>query len=816
MVVRSELPDTVGPFGVDDPAAQTTGRNAADVVDAPQSAEDLVTTQPLPRIDNGHAPAPVGTDDRREAAQLIEGLPRARPSGVKAVLSRLPFDLGLQVPETLQPLVGKIKQYSPKVDVREVVRAYICAERAHEGQMRKSGEPYIIHPVGVAETLAELGMDTATVVAALLHDTVEDTVMSSSELASEFGDEVAMLVDGVTKLDRIQTTSSLERQAESLRKMLLAMARDYRVLLIKLADRLHNMRTLHHMPHDKQERIAEETLQIYAPLAHRLGMQNFKWQLEDLAFATLHAKRYDELKAMVRERQPERDRYISNIVGGVEQLLRGVKIKADISGRPKHYYSIYEKMVRRGKEFSEIFDLVGIRVIVDSVKDCYGALGMIHSRWHPVPGRFKDYIAMPKFNLYQSLHTTVVGPDGMTLEVQIRTQAMHRTAEFGVAAHWKYKQVARSEQSEAQWLSQMIDMHSATDDADEFLSNMRLDLDVDEVFVFTPDGDIKALPAGSTPVDFAYAIHTEVGHRTVGGRVNGRLVSLEYELHNGEAVEILTSRSKDAGPSRDWLSFVGSSRARSKSRQWFSRERRVDAIEKGRKSLRTELGKQRAGWRRLMTGSEITAVATDMNYVDVEALYRAIGEGHLSSQTVVGHLAGRLTDEDQGDEILPPTDADPPSGGDSAVLVDGLDDVLVNLAQCCSPVPGDEILGFVTQSRGVSVHRSDCTNAGELRRHEDRLVDVAWDPNATAMFRVTMQVDALDRKHLLRAINTVLGDLHVNILSAQVTTRRDRVARLRFTFELADIAHLDHILAQVMRVESVYDAFRVVPNNNGD
>jgi guanosine-3',5'-bis(diphosphate) 3'-pyrophosphohydrolase len=730
---------------------------------------------------------------------------------VKAVLARLPFDLGLQVPELLQPLVGKIKQHSPKVDVREVVRAYICAERAHEGQLRKSGEPYIIHPVGVAETLAELGMDTPTIVAALLHDTVEDTVMSSGELATEFGDEVAMLVDGVTKLDRVKSNSPLVRQAESLRKMLLAMAKDYRVLLIKLADRLHNMRTLHHMPRHKQERIADETLQIYAPLAHRLGMQNFKWQLEDLSFATLHPKRYDEIKAMVRERQPERDRYVQKVVADVEQRLRAVKIKAEISGRPKHYYSIYEKMIRRGKEFSEIYDLVGIRLIVDSVKDCYGALGTIHARWHPVPGRFKDYIAMPKFNLYQSLHTTVVGPDGMTLEVQIRTQAMHRTAEYGVAAHWKYKQVQRAEESEAQWLSQMIDMHQATSNADEFLSNMRLDLEADEVFVFTPAGDITSLPAGSTPVDFAYAIHTEVGHRTVGARVNGRLVSLEYELHNGETVEILTSKAQDAGPSRDWLEFVGSSRARSKIRQWFSRERRVDAIDKGRQAMRTELARQRMGWRRLMTGSEIASVAEDMNYADVDAMYRAIGDGHLGAQKVVDHLLARLADEDEGEEIMPPAVAEPPSRGISSIVVAGLDDVMVGLAQCCNPVPGDEILGFVTRGRGVSVHRQDCANADDLRRKRDRLIDVEWDTSATAMFRVTMQVDALDRKHLLRDITTVLGDLHVNILSAQVTTRRDRVAKLRFTFELADIAHLDHILAQVTRVDSVYDAFRVIP-----
>jgi GTP pyrophosphokinase len=801
---------------LDDGVTQAKGRNAADVADAPADAEpagdvahtdDLDITQPLPLIDGPPPP----NDGGRDAAELIAGLPRARPSGVKAVLSRLPFDLGLQIPELLQPLVGKLKQHSPKVDVREVVRAYICAERAHDGQLRRSGEPYIIHPVGVAETLAELGMDTPTIVAALLHDTVEDTVMSSAELAAEFGDEVAMLVDGVTKLERVQSNSALERQAESLRKMLVAMARDYRVLLIKLADRLHNMRTLHHMPREKQERIADETLQIYAPLAHRLGMQNFKWQLEDLSFATLHPKRYDELKAMVRERQPERDRYLERVVTDVEQLLRGAKIKPEVSGRPKHYYSIYEKMVRRGKEFSEIYDLVGIRVIVDSVKDCYGALGLIHSRWHPVPGRFKDYIAMPKFNLYQSLHTTVVGPDGMTLEVQIRTRAMHRTAEYGVAAHWKYKQVARAEQSEAQWLAQMIDMQHTTADADEFLSNVRLDLDADEVFVFTPDGDIKALPAGSTPVDFAYAIHTEVGHRTVGARVNGRLVSLEYELHNGETVEILTSRAQDAAPSRDWLEFVGSSRARSKIRQWFSRERRVDAIEKGQQALRSELARQSAGWRRLMTGTEITSVAQDMNYADVSAMYRAIGEGHLGAQKVVSHLIGRLSDEDEGEEVLPPTVAEPPQHGVNAVLVDGLDDVVVSLAQCCHPVPGDDILGFITRGRGVSVHRADCQNADDLRRHIERLVDVEWDSGAMAIFRVTMQVDALDRKHLLRDITTVLGDLHVNILSAQVTTRRDRVAKLRFTFELADIAHLDHILAQVTRIESVYDAFRVIP-----
>ncbi len=736
------------------------------------------------------------------------------------MLARLPMiDLAPQVPERLQPLMTVMKANSPKVDVKAVVRAYDVADQAHGGQKRSSGEPYIVHPVGVAEQLAELGMDTPTIVAALLHDVVEDTEMSVDDVAEQFGAQAAALVDGVTKLERIQTSSKEEQQAESLRKMLIAMASDARVLLIKLADRLHNMMTIHHLPRDKQKRIATETLSIYAPLAHRLGMQTFKWRLEDLAFATLHPKRYDEIKAMVAERQPQRDRYLHEVVAEVDEQLRAVKLRAEVTGRPKHYYSIYEKMVVRGKEFGDIYDLVGLRVIVDSVKDCYGALGTLHAMWRPIPGRFKDYIAMPKFNLYQSLHTTVVGPTGKPIEVQIRTRAMHRTAEFGIAAHWKYKSTSRADSShkaadgDAPWLSQILDWQSDTADSGEFMHNMRLDLYADEVFVFTPKGDVTALPRGSTPVDFAYSVHTEVGHRTVGARVNGRLVALEYELRNGDKVEILTSKAADAGPSRDWLEFLGSSRARSKVKQWFSRERRVDAIEKGKDEVSRALAKQGMGWKRLIAGPELAAVAEQMNYKDLEALYRAVGDGHLGTQSVVNQLLGRRAGDEHevAADVATPSAVEAPARASEAVVVEDTDDVWVTLARCCTPVPRDAILGFVTRGRGVSVHRTDCPNAADLKRDPERLIPVRWDTTAQATFRVTVQVEALDRKHLLRDITTVLGDLHVNILVAQVTTQRDRVAYLRFTFELGDIAHLDHILDQVRRIEAVFDAYRVVP-----
>jgi GTP pyrophosphokinase len=733
---------------------------------------------------------------------------------VRAVLARLPMFDRVEVPGRLQPLISALRTHAPKVDVKRVLAAYDVAEAAHADQHRRSGEPYIVHPVGVAEILAELGMDTPTICAALLHDVVEDTELSRDDVTRDFGEPTARLVDGCTKLDRINVASREEQQAESLRKMLIAMADDFRVLVIKLADRLHNMQTLHHLPREKQTRIAEETLNIYAPLAHRLGMQNFKWQLEDLAFATLHPKRYDEIKSMVAERQPERDAFLDRVEAEVADTLREVKLRAEVTGRPKHYYSIYEKMVGRGREFSDIYDLVGIRVIVDSVKDCYAALGTLHSMWRPIPGRFKDYIAMPKFNLYQSLHTSVVGPEGKPVEVQIRTRAMHRTAEYGVAAHWKYKEAQRTGEPESQWLSQMLDMQSDTEDAGEFMANLRLDLYADEVFVFTPQGDVVALPRGSTPVDFAYAIHTEVGHKTIGAKVDSRLVALDYELRNGETVEVLTSKDEHAGPNRDWLEFVGSSRARSKIRQWFKREARTDAIERGRGSLQRTLTKQGVGWKRLTAGSELRAVAQQMNYADVDALHRAIGEGHVNPSTVANHLVGLLVDEDEDDFIAPPTREEAPATASEAVVVEDIDDVWVSLARCCTPVPRDDILGFVTRGRGVSVHRTDCPNAGDLCRDPGRLVPVHWDAGAKATFRVTMQVEALDRKNLLRDVTGVIGELHVNILSAHVATQRDRVAHLRFTFELAEITFLEHILAQVRSIDSVYDAYRVVPRSS--
>lgn len=792
----ADTTDPPGAAGTTDLRAEPKTPAPAEVLDHPAAAGAV------------EAAAPPG-----EEAEGDPSAPRQRPTGVRAVIARLPmFDRGAGIPDRLGPLCRAIKDHAPKVDVREVVRAYEVAEAAHGGQTRRSGEPYIIHPVGVAEVLADLGMDTPTIVAALLHDVVEDTAVGLAEIEEGFGAEAAMLVDGVTKLERISTITREEQQAESLRKMLIAMANDYRVLVIKLADRLHNMTTIHHLPREKQTRISEETLQIYAPLAHRLGMQNFKWQLEDLALATLHPRRFDEIKAMVAERQPERDRYLEEVMEELRESLRDVKLRAEITGRPKHLYSIYEKMVVRGREFSDIYDLIGIRIIVDSVKDCYAALGTVHAMWRPIPGRFKDYIAMPKFNLYQSLHTTVVGPDGKPIELQIRTKAMHRTAEFGIAAHWKYKQAMRGQESESQWLAQMLDMQSDTSDSGEFMRNVRLDLYADEVFVFSPKGDVVALPMGSTPIDFAYAIHTEVGHKTVGARVGGRLVSLEYELHNGETVEILTSNAPDAGPSRDWLEFVGSSRARSKIRQYFSRERREDAIEKGRESLRKAIAKQGIGWQRLMGGSELNLVAEQSNHRDLDALYRAIGDGHLKPSTIASQLAALVTDEEEVEEVLPPGASEAPARVSDAVVVDETDDLLVTLARCCTPVPGDRITGFVTRGRGVTVHREDCPNAEALRRSEpDRIQRVRWDVSTPTAFTVTVQVEALDRKHLLRDVTTLLGDLHVNILSAQVHTQKDRIAQLRFAFELADIAHLDHLLTQIRRIESVYDAYRVVP-----
>ena len=712
----------------------------------------------------------------------------------------------------LAPLVGAFQAHHRRADPTLIEDAFEVAREAHAGQVRRSGEPYLAHPIGVATILAELGLDDVTIAGALLHDSIEDTPITLGDLQTRFGDEVAAIVDGVTKLDRLQFDSLEAHQAATLRKMLVAMASDIRVLLIKLADRLHNMRTIASLPETKQRRIAQETLDVYAPLAHRLGIAGVKWQLEDLAFAVLHPKRYAEIEQMVTSRAPERDEHLQEVISQVRDRLADLHVEAQVQGRPKHYWSIYEKMVVKGKEFDDVQDLVGVRVVVDSVKDCYGALGSIHALWAPVQGRFKDYIAMPKFNLYQSLHTTVVGPLGKPVEVQIRTNEMHRRAEFGIAAHWGYKE--RSPGEDLAWLQRMVDWQSETADPSEFMNSLKVDLEYDEVFVFTPKGKVISLATGSTPVDFAYAIHTEVGHRCIGARVNGRLVPLDSALASGDTVEIFTSKVEGAGPSRDWLQFVHTPKARSKIRQWFSRERRVDAIDSGREDLVKALRREGLPVQKLAQSDALVRVSEAMHYADLDSLHAAIGEGHLSATAVAQRLQRELRG---GEEQLPVTIQRPPRAHRAegrravGVHVEGLDDVMVRLSRCCTPVPGDEIMGFVTRGRGVSVHRTDCANAVALSTQSQRVIDVEWDHDQPATFVVSVEVEALDRARLLRDVAHVLAEHHVNILTSTSQSGSDRVARLRFDFELADPSHLDSIMRAVQRVDSVFEAYRVLP-----
>jgi GTP diphosphokinase / guanosine-3',5'-bis(diphosphate) 3'-diphosphatase len=721
----------------------------------------------------------------------------------------------------IEALVRTVKGYNPKADLKEIERAYRFAAEHHEGQKRLSGEDFIEHPLAVAQILADLGLDTTTLEAALLHDTVEDTDVSVADLESGFGPEVSRIVDGLTKLDALSFRSREHEQAENVRKMIVAMAGDIRVLLIKLADRLHNMRTLSALPKDKQRRIATATLEIYAPLAHRLGVQQVKWELEDLSFKTLHPGPYHEIASLVEKRRGERQQYVEGVLEAARARIREAGLKAEVEGRPKHLYSIYEKMVVGGKEFNEIYDLAGIRVQVDSVRDVYAALGAIHSLWKPVPGRFKDYIAMPKSNMYQSLHTTVVGPQGRPIEVQIRTREMHRTAEYGIAAHWRYKEgrdgKKAKEAADLAWLGQMLEWLKDMADPREFMEGLKIDLYGGQVFCFTPKGDVLNLPAGATPVDFAYAIHTEVGHRTIGAKVNGKLVPLDYELRTGDAVDILTSKAQGEGPSQDWLRWVKTPRARNKIRQWFSRERREDALEDGREQLQRLMRKQNVPLKRLATEDALEQLADEMKFPSLESLYVAIGEGQVSPQSIVARLARSVqgsTEEDVGEVPLArPVHLGQPSSTDvtSGVVVPGSEDVWVRLARCCTPVPGDDILGFVTRGQGVSVHRTDCPNAKSLISQPERLIDVTWKAGKPTSFVVAVQVEALDRTRLLSDVATVLSDHHVNILSATSAVGRDRTTMLRFTFELADITHLTEILGAVKKVENVYDAFRVVP-----
>ena len=722
-----------------------------------------------------------------------------------------------QRPSLIDPVLKKVRSYNPKADLRELQRAFEVAAAAHAGQKRKSGEDFITHPVAVADVLADLHLDTTTLVAALLHDTVEDTDLTLAAIREGFGDEVAHIVDGLTKLDRLEFQTREQEQAENVRKMIVAMAGDIRVLLIKLADRLHNMRTVSALAPGNQERIATETLEIYAPLANRLGVQELKWELEDLSFKTMHPGPYHEIAQLVESRRGERKALIEEVTDAARSKLKELGIKAEVEGRPKHLYSIYEKMVIRGKEFNEIYDLVGVRILVDNLRDCYGALGSVHSLWKPVPGRFKDYVAMPKSNMYQSLHTTVVGPGGKPLEIQIRTRDMHRTAKFGIAAHWRYKEAPKHarEAADLAWLGQMMDWLKDMADPREFMDSLKIDLYGGQVFVFTPKGDVVNLPAGATPVDFAYSIHTEVGHRTIGAKVNGKLVPLDYELRTGDTVDVLTSKAQGEGPSQDWLQFVKTPRARNKIRQWFSRGRREDAMEQGREALQRIMRKQNLPFKRLATEEALQQVAEEMKHGSLDSLYVAVGEGQVSPQSVVARLTRLVSGTPEGDvtevALARPVKLGKPDISQGVVVL-GLPDVWVRLGRCCTPVPGDIIIGFVTRGQGVSVHRTDCPNVHGLRQQPERLIEVTWAEGKPTSFVVAIQVEALDRTRLLSDVATTLSDSHVNILSATSATGRDRITRLRFTFELADIAHLSSVLSSVKRVEGVFDAYRMVPS----
>ncbi len=801
----------------------------------------------------------------------------------------------------------------PGEDVSLIVRAAETAAEAHAGQFRRSGEAYITHPIAVAGVVADLGLDAQTVAAALLHDAVEDTGVTTEVIARDFGEAVALIVEGVTKLDRLQFDSKEAQQAATIRKMLVAMANDWRVLIIKLADRLHNMRTLSVMPEWKQRRIAQETLDVYAPLAHRLGIQEVKWQLEDLAFVTLHPKRYREIEQMVASRAPMRNEYVARVLVAVRERIADSGIAAEVTGRPKHLWSIYEKMVVRGKEFDDLFDLVGIRVIVDTEKDCWAALGAIHAIWPPVQGRFKDYINSPKFNLYQSLHTTVIGLDGKPIEVQVRTHEMHRRAEYGIAAHWGYKEGAtlgdtvadravralereskgiksrgvrnraskgggegaaeegrrlrgfrggrgqrgvreagsppvpgvtdaqraemverdrRAERlalaketssttAEIEWMQRIVDFQNETTDPIEFLEALKLDLEQDEVYVFTPKGKVISLTANSTPVDFAYAIHTEVGHRCIGAKVNGRLVPLDTRLSSADTVEIFTSKAPGAGPSRDWLQIVASSRARAKIRQWFSKERREDARELGREELVKELRREGLPVQKLSSDRALIELAAAMHYADLDAMHAAIGDNRLSARAVAQRLLRNLRGGAY-EEQLPVTARDhavgprPGRATSVGVYVEGLDDLMVRLSKCCTPVPGDEIIGFVTRGRGVSVHRADCSNAASLAsRSRERLIAVEWDHRSSGVFVATIEVTAIDRSSLLADVTTVVSEHHLNIVGANTQTNADRISRMRFDVELADPAHLDSVLHQIRHLDAVYDAYRILPGQKG-
>jgi len=729
----------------------------------------------------------------------------------------------LEAPERHQDLIdeliAEVAEYNPDVDRDLLARAFRFAAKAHAGQQRRSGEEFIQHPYSVARICAELQLDDWTIAAALLHDVVEDTDVTLDEVTAEFGEEIAQLVDGVTKLTRVSFQSREQAEAENYRKMILAMAQDPGVILIKLADRLHNLRTIEYLGKQKQVQKAREALEVYAPLAHRLGIHTMKWQLEDLAFETLHPRKYTEIKAMVNERRADREELVREAAYVLQRELDKVDIPAEISGRAKHFYSIYDKMAKKGKEFNEIYDLTAMRVIVErardeGTRDCYGALGLIHSLWKPMPGRFKDYIAMPKLNGYCALHTTVIGPQGRPLEIQVRTSDMHETAELGVAAHWVYKRGGKGRAPDEQWVARVRQLMEWQDEADpgEFKRQMLGDLFTDEVYVFTPKGEVKTLPAGSTPIDFAYAVHTDVGHRTVGARVNGRIVPLHYELQSGDFVEIQTSKAGGRGPSRDWLALAKSSRARNKIRQWFSRETREDTEQKGREALENALKAQKLPYRKIAGSAVLAGVIREAGYKKAEDFYLALGSGKLQATQIVDKVLQRLkTTEVRAEEVIPvkPKTTTPSSA--VGITVEGVEDVLIRVAKCCTPVPSDKIVGYISLGKGITIHREDCPNLKALRRNPERFTPVSWDGGTTQSFRVQIAVDAWDRPRLLEDVARTFAEHGANIVSYGGTVE-DQLAKNWYTAEIGDVKSLRALLSSLRNVEAVFDAYRMTPS----
>jgi len=715
----------------------------------------------------------------------------------------------------IRTLERKVKNHNPKADLELIRRAFVFAKNSHINQHRRSGELFILHPLGVANILADLGLDTQTIIAALLHDVVEDTELTLDDVENKFGPEIRMLIDGVTKLEKIEFKSREEKQAENLRKMLMAMAQDIRVILIKLADRLHNMRTLSHLSPEKQTEKASETLEIYAPLANRLGISRIKWELEDLAFSVLEPKKYAEIRKMVAERLEKREAYLNQTVKAIKKELKKVGIVGEIEGRPKHFYSIYQKMMQKNRDFDEIYDLIGIRISVDTVKDCYAALGTIHALWKPIPGRFKDYIGMPKFNMYQSLHTTVIGPLGRPLEIQIRTEQMHKTAEYGIAAHWRYKEKRKKDSFDEKlsWLRQILEWQNELKDPREFMENLKIDLFQDEVFIFTPKGEVMSLPAGATPLDFAYAIHTEVGHRCIGAKANNQIVPLEYELQMGDIVEILTSKVA-GGPGKDWLNIAKTSRARNKIKQWFSKERKEDDGQLGREIFQ-KLLRQKGLTQTSFPPELLEAVSREFNFAKLDNLYSSIGAGNVSPKQILTRMlkqSKKLKEEETTGAILADVTTQAPVRTERkvGVRIKGVDGALIKLATCCNPVPKDEIIGFVTRGKGISVHRKSCPNAKELLKDADRMIEVYWDAKRGTTFKVEIEVEALDRKKLLRDVSTVISDSGVNIISASATITKDQTALFRFLFEVGSAIHLENILKSIKKIDAVFDAYRVL------